>query len=83
MPKVTLPKSMDLKTVCLDWDNFMSVYSEVSTTSMTSILFAVQGNVNGKNRFNIRGLGKYSKASNFCAQGEDEFVSGKKGLVIK
>ena len=83
MPKVTLPKSLALKTVCLDWEKFMSVYSEVSTTSMTSILFAVQGNANTKSRINIKGLGKYSEASNFCAQGEDEFVSGKKGLVIK
>ena len=83
MPKVTLPKSMDLKTVCLDWDNFMSVYSEVSTTSMTSILFAVQGEANAKSRINIRGLGKYSEKTNFCSTGEDPFVSGKKGLVIK
>ena len=84
MPKTTLPKSIELKTVCLDWKNyFMSVFSEVSTTHLTSILFAVQGNANTKSRFNIRGLGKYSEASNFCSLGEDEFVSGKKGLVIK
>ena len=83
-PKTTLPKSIELKTVCLDWKNyFMSVFSEVSTTHLTSILFAVQGNANTKSRFNIRGLGKYSEASNFCSLGEDEFVSGKKGLVIK
>ena len=84
MPKTTLPKSIELKTVCLDWKNyFMSVFSEVSTTHMTSILFAVQGNANTKSRINIRGLGKYSEASNFCSLGEDEFVSGKKGLVIR
>ena len=40
MPKVTLPKSIELRTVCADWDNFMTVFSEVSTTFMTSILFA-------------------------------------------
>ena len=83
MPKTTLPKSIELKTVCLDWEKFMSVYSEVSVTSMTSILFAVQGNANTKSRINIKGLGKYTEAANFCAQGEDEFVSGKKGLIIK
>ena len=83
-PKTTLPKSLELNTVCVDWDNyFMSVYSEVSMTSMTSILFAVQGKENTKSRFNIRGLGKYSEKTNFCSLGEDEFVSGKKDLVIK
>ena len=83
MPKTTLPKSIELRTVCLDWKNyFMSVFSEVSTTHMTSILFAVQGNANTKSRFNIRGLGKYSDKTNFCSPGEDVFVSGKLGLVI-
>lgn len=82
-PKTTLPKSIELRTVCLDWKNyFMSVFSEVSTTHMTSILFAVQGNANTKSRFNIRGLGKYSDKTNFCSPGEDVFVSGKLGLVI-
>ena len=83
MPKVTLPKSIELRTVCADWDNFMTVFSEVSTTFMTSILFAVQGEANAKSRINIRGLGKYSQKTNFCSTGEDPFVSGKKGLVIK
>ncbi|ACX74240.1 putative lipoprotein [Fibrobacter succinogenes subsp. succinogenes S85] len=83
MPKMTLPKSIKLKTVCADWDNFMTVFSEVSTTFMTSILFAVQGEANAKSRINIRGLGKYSEKTNFCSTGEDPFVSGKKGLVIK
>lgn len=84
MPKTTLPKSIELKTVCLDWKNyFMSGFSEVSTTFMTSILFAVQGEANTKSRINIRGLGKYSEKTNFCSPGEDVFVSGKLGLVIK
>ena len=83
MPKMTLPKSIKLKTVCADWDNFMTVFSEVSTTFMTSILFAVQGEANTKSRINIRGLGKYSEKTNFCSTDEDPFVSGKKGLVIK
>ena len=83
MPKMTLPKSIELKTACADWDNFMTVFSEVSTTFMTSILFAVQGEANAKSRINIRGLGKYSEKTNFCSMDEDPFVSGKKGLVIK
>jgi hypothetical protein len=83
MPKTTLPKSIELKTVCLDWKNyFMSVYSEVSWTFMTSVLFVVHGDANAKSRFNIRGLGKYSDKTNFCSPGEDVFVSGKLGLVI-
>ena len=82
MPKTTLPKSIELRTECVDWEKFMSVYSEVSWTFMTSVLFVVHGDANAKSRFNIRGLGKYSKTSNFCAQGEDEFVSRAKGLVI-
>ena len=83
MPKVTLPKSIELRTVCADWENFMTVFSEVSTTFMTSILFVSQGEANTKSRINIRGLGKYSEKTNFCSTGEDPFVSGKKGLVIK
>lgn len=83
MPKTTLPKSIELKTVCLDWKNyFMSGFSEVSTTFMTSILFVVHGDANTKSRFNIRGVGKYSDKTNFCSPGEDVFVSGKLGLVI-
>ncbi len=82
MPKTTLPKSIELKTVCLDWEKFMSVYSEVSWTFMTSVLFVVHGDANAKSRFNIRGLGKYSDKTNFCSPGEDVFVSGKLGLVI-
>ena len=82
MPKMTLPKSVKLKTVCADWNKFMTVFSEVSTTFMTSILFAVQGDANTKSRFNIRGLGKYSEKTNFCSPGDDPFVSGKMGLVI-
>lgn len=83
MPKTTLPKSIELRTVCLDWENyFMTVFSEVSVTFMTSVLFAVKGDANTKSRFNIRGLGKYSDKTNFCSLGEDEFVSSKKGLVI-
>jgi len=83
MPKMTLPKSIKLKTVCADWDNFMTVFSEVSTTFMTSILFAVQGEANTKSRINIRGLGKYSEKTNFCSTDEDPFVSGKKGMTIQ
>ena len=83
MPKMTLPKSVKLKTVCADWNKFMTVFSEVSTTFMTSILFAVQGVANTKSRFNIRGLGKYSEKTNFCEYDDDPFVSGKMGLVIK
>lgn len=83
MPKMTLPKSVKLKTVCADWNKFMTVFSEVSTTFMTSILFAVQGEANTKSRINIRGLGKYSEKTNFCSTDEDPFVSGKLGLVIK
>ncbi len=82
MPKTTLPKSIELKTVCLDWEKFMSVYSEVSWTFMTSVLFVVHGDANAKSRFNIRGLGKYSDKTNFCSPGDDPFVSGKMGLVI-
>ncbi len=82
MPKVTLPKSIELRTECVDWEKFMSVYSEVSWTFMTSVLFVVHGDANAKSRFNIRGLGKYSDKTNFCSPGEDVFVSGKLGLVI-
>ena len=83
MPKMTLSKSIELKTACADWDNFMTVFSEVSTTFMTSILFAVQGEANAKSRINIRGLGKYSEKTNFCSTDEDPFVSGKSHLALQ
>lgn len=82
MPKTTLPKSIELRTECVDWEKFMSGFSEVSWTFMTSVLFVVHGDANAKSRFNIRGLGKYSDKTNFCSPGDDPFVSGKMGLVI-
>jgi hypothetical protein len=65
------------------WERFESVEGKNGAPGLVaSILFVSQGEANSKSRFNIKGLGKYSKTSNFCAQGEDGFVSGAKGLVI-
>ncbi len=83
LSKVTLPKSVEVKTQCVKWDRFESVEGKNGAPGLVaSILFVSQGDANSQSRFNIKGLGKYSKTSNFCAQGEDEFVSGAKGLVI-
>jgi hypothetical protein len=84
LSKVTLPKSVEVKTQCVKWDRFESVEGKNGAPGLVaSILFVSQGDASSQSRFNIKGLGKYSKTSNFCAQGEDEFVSGKKDLVIK
>ena len=84
LSKVTLPKSVEVKTQCVKWNRFESVEGKNGAPDLVaSILFAVQGEANTKSRINIRGLGKYSQKTNFCLTGEDPFVSGKKGLVIK
>lgn len=84
LSKVTLPKSVEVKTQCVKWNRFESVEGKNGAPDLVaSILFAVQGEANTKSRINIRGLGKYSQKTNFCSTGEDPFVSGKKGLVIK
>ena len=84
LSKVTLPKSVEVKTQCVKWNRFESVEGKNGAPDLVaSILFAVQGEANAKSRINIRGLGKYSQKTNFCSTGEDPFVSGKKGLVIK
>ena len=84
LSKVTLPKSVEVKTQCVKWNRFESVEGKNGAPDLVaSILFAVQGEANAKSRINIRGLGKYSEKTNFCSTGEDPFVSGKKGLVIK
>ena len=84
LSKVTLPKSVEVKTQCVKWNRFESVEGKNGAPDLVaSILFAVQGEANTKSRINIRGLGTYSEKTNFCSTGEDPFVSGKKGLVIK
>lgn len=84
LSKVTLPKSVEVKTQCVKWNRFESVEGKNGAPDLVaSILFVSQGEANSQSRFNIKGLGKYSETGNFCAQGEDEFVSGKKDLVIK
>ena len=84
LSKVTLPKSVEVKTQCVKWNRFESVEGKNGAPDLVaSILFVSQGEANTKSRINIRGLGKYSEKTNFCSTGEDPFVSGKKGLVIK
>lgn len=78
MPRVLLPKSAEVKTVCSKWSDFVT-YAETPSnpTQFAAIMFVAYGNAGSESKFNIIGVGKYADAQNVCKQGEDPFVSGK------
>ncbi|SHK42256.1 hypothetical protein [Fibrobacter sp. UWB12] len=67
LPKVTLPKSVEVKTVCSKWSDFVS-YAETPSdpTHVASILFVVYGNAGSESKFNVIGIGKYADVQNIC-----------------
>lgn len=79
LPKVSLPKSVEAKTVCSKWSDFVSAAETPSNpTHVASILFVAYGNAGAASRFNVIGVGKYADAKNVCEQGAEPFVSGTK-----
>ena len=84
MPRILLPKSVEVNTVCSKWNDF-ATYAETpgNPAHFNSILFVTYGEAGLESRFNIIGVGKYVDAQNVCKQGEDPFVSGKKGMIIQ
>lgn len=76
MPKISLPKSVEVKTVCSKWSDFVSAAETPSDpTRVASILFVAYGEADAANRFKVIGVGKYADAKNVCKQGADPFVS--------
>jgi hypothetical protein len=76
-PKVTLPKSIDVTTKCVEWDDFVSSNGKTSgnASSLMSLMFGFYG-VGGQHiRFNIMGLGRYHRLSNPECTAKENFVS--------
>ena len=76
-PKVTLPKSIDVTTKCVEWDDFVSSDGKTSgnASSLMSLMFGFYG-VGGQHiRFNIMGLGRYHRLSNPECTAKENFVS--------
>ena len=76
LPKVSLPKSTEVKTVCSKWSDFVT-YAETPSdpAHVASILFAAYGDAGSASKFNVIGVGKYADAKNVCKQGAEPFVS--------
>ena len=79
MPKISLPKSVEVKTVCSKWSDFVSAVETPSDpTRVASILFVAYGDAGSESEFNVIGIGKYADVKNVCKQSVYPFVSGKK-----
>ena len=80
LPKVSLPKSAEAKTVCSKWSDFVSAVETPSDpTHVASILFVAYGDAGSESEFNVIGVGKYADVKNVCKQSAYPFVSsGKK-----
>ena len=61
LPKVTLPKSSEVVTRCLTWDEFKSDDGKlVDPKNLTTVNFVVYGEKGTRKKINIHGLGKYA-----------------------
>jgi hypothetical protein len=79
LPKVSLPKSAEAKTVCSKWSDFVSAVETPSDPAhVASILFVAYGDAGSESEFNVIGIGKYADVKNVCKQSVYPFVSGKK-----
>ena len=79
LPKVSLPKSAEAKTVCSKWSDFVSAAETPSDPAhVASILFVAYGDAGSESEFNVIGIGKYADVKNVCKQSVYPFVSGKK-----
>jgi len=79
MPRILLPKSAEVKTVCSKWSDFVTYAGTPSNPAQfAAIMFVAYGNAGSESKFNIIGVGKYDDAQNVCKQGAEPFVSGQK-----
>ena len=61
LPKATLPKSSEVVTRCLTWDEFKSDDGKlVDPKNLTTVNFVVYGEKGTRKKINIHGLGKYA-----------------------
>ena len=76
-PKVTLPKSIDVTTKCVEWDDFVSSDGKTSgnASSLMSRMFGFYGVGGQYIRFKIMGLGRYHRLSNPECTAKENFVS--------
>lgn len=78
MPKVTLPKSLEVNTICSKWDDFVTPAGTAGNPAhLASMIFAARGEANTRSKFNIVGVGKYADAKNVCEQSAEPFVSAQ------
>jgi hypothetical protein len=80
-PKVTLPKSSEVVTRCLTWDEFKSDDGKlVDPKNLTTVNFVVYGEKGTRKKINLHGLGKYSTYAeydyNLKCPIEEHFVTG-------
>ena len=75
MPRVLLPKSMEAKTVCAKWSDFVTpVETPGNPAHFTSLLFVAYGDAGSESDFNVIGIGKYADVQNVCKQSVYPFV---------
>lgn len=78
MPKATLPKSIDVTTKCVEWNQFVSKTGYAGDpTKFASLLFVSYGDSGTKGKFKIVGLGSYQKLLKPGCTLQDDYVSGK------
>ncbi len=81
LPKATLPKSSEVVTRCLTWDEFKSDDGKlVDPKNLTTVNFVVYGEKGTRKKINIHGLGKYATYAEYdyslkCPI-EEHFVTG-------
>lgn len=79
MPKVTLPKSPEVNTICSKWGDFVTPAGTAGNPKhLASMIFAARGEAGSQSKFSIIGVGKYADARNVCEQGAEPFVSAQK-----
>lgn len=77
-PKVTLSKSIDVTTKCMEWHEFVSTTGKSEVSShLTSLLFMFHGENAKYYRFNIMGVGQFRRLSNPECTAKEHFVSGE------
>ncbi len=74
-PKVTLPKSIDVVTKCVKWEDFVTSDGNPGLSSkIASLYFISTGKKGTQSKFNIMGLGQYSELANPECSAKENFV---------
>ena len=74
--KAPLPRSIDVTTKCVKWDEFTSSSNRTfDPTNVVSVRFVWRGDDSTQVGFNILGLGKYHELSNPGCKAQESYVS--------